>query len=226
MTTSRPKNRLAILASGGGSNLQAIIDHFDSLGEMAPASIVLVVSDRSSAGALEKARARSIATEHLPREREEELLDLLVRHQVTHVALAVYLRLIPQNVVAHYRGLMVNVHPALLPAFGGPGMYGRRVHEAVLASGVRVSGPTVHLVDERYDEGAIVAQWPVPVRDGDTADTLAERVLAVEHRIYPPCVAALCAGELRLEPDGHVSGTPHYLFARFIPADGTAPFPT
>jgi phosphoribosylglycinamide formyltransferase-1 len=221
-----PQSRLAVLASGGGSNLQAIIDHLERLGAAAPATIALVVSDRENAGALDRARRRGIAAEHLPREREQELLTLLERARVTHVALAGYLRLIPADVVARYRGHMVNVHPALLPAFGGPGMYGRRVHEAVIASGVRVSGPTVHLVDERYDEGAIVAQWPVPVRDGDTADTLAERVLAVEHRIYPPCVAALCAGELRLEPDGHVSGAPHYLFARFIPADGAAPFPT
>src|SRR5687768_16255067 len=109
--------------------MQAIIDHFDSLGPKAPASVALVVSDRSNAGALEKARARSIATEHVPREREQDLHAVLLRHQVTHVALAGYLRLIPSNVVANYRGHIVNIHPALLPAFGGPGMYGRRVHE-------------------------------------------------------------------------------------------------
>jgi phosphoribosylglycinamide formyltransferase-1 len=215
-----------VLASGGGSNLQAIIDHLGAAGASTPTSLELVVSDRAAAGALERARSRGIAAVHLPREREHTLLEALERHRITHVALAGYLRLIPADVVAAYRGRMLNIHPALLPAFGGPGMYGRRVHEAVIASGVRVSGPTVHLVDERYDEGAIVAQWPVPVRDDDTVDSLAARVLAVEHRIYPPCVAALCAGELRLEPDGSVSGAPHYLFARFIPADGAAPFPT
>ncbi len=215
-----------MLASGGGSNLQAILDHFDALGDAAPGRVALVISDRAGAGALERGRSRGIPSVHVPRGEDDRILPLLREQGVSHVALAGYLRLVPPAVVAEFRGRMVNIHPALLPAFGGPGMYGRHVHEAVIASGVRVSGPTVHLVDERYDEGAIVAQWPVPVRDDDTPETLAARVLAVEHRIYPPCVTALCSGQLRLEPDGHVSGTPHYLFARFIPADGAAPFPT
>ena len=105
--------------------------------------------------------------------------------------LAGWLQLVPSEVVARYHGRMVNVHPALLPAFGGKGMYGKRVHQAVIAAGARVSGATVHLVDERYDEGAILAQWPVPVLPGDTPETLAARVLAVEHRILPLAVEAL-----------------------------------
>jgi folate-dependent phosphoribosylglycinamide formyltransferase PurN len=96
---------------------------------------------------------------------------------------------------------MLNVHPALLPAFGGPGMFGMRVHEAVLAAGCRVSGATVHYVDERYDEGRIIAQWPVPVLPDDTAETLAARVLRVEHRLYPAVVDALVRANGRLTDD-------------------------
>jgi folate-dependent phosphoribosylglycinamide formyltransferase PurN len=105
--------------------------------------------------------------------------------------LAGYLRRVPAKAVAQYRHRMINIHPALLPAFGGPGMYGHRVHEQVLASGVTFSGATVHYVDEEFDHGPIIAQWPVPVRADDTPDALAARVLAVEHRLLPLVVTAL-----------------------------------
>jgi folate-dependent phosphoribosylglycinamide formyltransferase PurN len=101
---------------------------------------------------------------------------------------------------------MLNVHPALLPAFGGAGMYGARVHAAVLAAGARVSGPTVHFVDEAYDRGAIAAQWPVPVFAHDTADALAARVLRAEHALLPRAVAAVAAGRIALGDDGRVRG--------------------
>jgi folate-dependent phosphoribosylglycinamide formyltransferase PurN len=133
------------------------------------------------------------------------------------VALAGYLRLIPAEVVRAFAGRMVNVHPALLPAFGGPGMYGQRVHDAVLASGARLSGPTVHFVTEHYDEGAIIAQWPVPVHAADSAQSLAARVLAAEHRLYPWCIAALAAGDISLGADGRAHGVALYEFARFLP---------
>ena len=107
------------------------------------------------------------------------------------VVLAGYLKRIPPAAVARLRWRVINIHPALLPAFGGPGMYGRRVHQAVLASGVTLSGATVHYVDEEYDRGPIIAQWPVPVRPDDTPDTLAARVLEVEHRLLPPVVMEL-----------------------------------
>jgi formyltetrahydrofolate-dependent phosphoribosylglycinamide formyltransferase len=216
-------HRLAILASGGGTNLQAIAEHFDSLGREAPATLALVVSDREGAGALERARARGTEALYLPRDRDSHLLAELQRRSITHIALAGYLRLVPADVVAFFRGRILNIHPALLPAFGGRGMYGRRVHEAVLAAGVRVSGATAHFVDERYDEGPIAAQWPVPVRDGDSTESLSLRVLRAEHRIYPPCVAALCAGTMHLELDGTVTGAPPFLFTRFVPAEGTGP---
>src|SRR5690606_34460471 len=121
----------------------------------------------------------------------ERMLAVLEEHRIQLIVLAGYLKLVPPDVVARYRGRMLNIHPALLPAFGGPGMYGLRVHQAVIASGARVSGATVHLVDDRYDEGRIVAQWPVPVAVGDTAEELAARVLRVEHMLLPAAVEAL-----------------------------------
>lgn len=220
----QPRARLAVFASGGGSNLQAIHDHLDGLGATAPAELVLVVSDRAAAGALGRARDWGVAAEHVRRDAGAGLLPLLRRHEVSLIALAGYLRLVPADVVTAFRGRLLNVHPALLPAFGGPGMYGRHVHEAVLRRGARVSGPTVHFVDERYDEGPIVAQWPVPVRTDDTPDTLAARVLAVEHRILPWAVAALASGQVRLGDDGRVAGAPPFDFDLFAPEPRRHPF--
>jgi folate-dependent phosphoribosylglycinamide formyltransferase PurN len=116
--------------------------------------------------------------------------------------------MVPPSVTRRFAGRMLNVHASLLPAFGGPGMYGRRVHEAVLAAGARVTGATVHFVDDRYDEGAIAAQWPVAVAEGDTAASLGARVLRVEHLLLPRAVEALAAGRLRLE-GGRVVGAGH-----------------
>lgn len=215
MSGSRP--RLAVLASGGGSNLQAIHDDLRQRGAAAPIDLALVVSDRAAAGALERARGWQVPAVHLPQASRDTLGSLLAEHQITHVALAGYLRLIPAEVVRAFAGRMVNVHPALLPAFGGPGMYGHRVHEAVIAAGVRVSGPTVHFVTEQYDAGAIIAQWPVPVHSHDTPDSLAARVLAVEHRLYPWCIAALASGTLSLGADGRVQGPLPFEFVRFLP---------
>lgn len=215
MTSSRA--RVAVLASGGGSNLQAIHDYLEDRGPDAPAEIALVVSDRVSAGALDRASGWDVPAVHLPKERHDALGALLAEHGVTHVALAGYLRLVPEDVVRAFAGRMLNVHPALLPAFGGPGMYGQRVHAAVLAAGARVSGPTVHFVTPRFDEGAIIAQWPVPVRTDDTPERLASRVLAVEHRIYPWCVAAVAAGQITLGDDGRARGAPPFDFDLFAP---------
>jgi formyltetrahydrofolate-dependent phosphoribosylglycinamide formyltransferase len=209
--------RLAILASGGGSNLQAILDHLRHLGTASPAEVAVVISDRAAAGALDRARAAGILAVHLPASESHTLAALLEAQDITHIALAGYLRLIPAEVIAAFAGRIVNVHPALLPAFGGPGMYGRHVHEAVLRAGVRVSGPTVHFVDTRYDEGAIIAQWPVPVEADDTPTTLAARVLAAEHQLYPRVVAALCAGTITLEADGTVRGAEELTSQRPIP---------
>jgi len=190
-----------VLASGGGSNLQAILDHFDALGDRRGGSVVVVVSDRSTAGALERAERHGIPTVVLPlgdAPMQASLDRLLAEHEIDLIALAGYVKMVPAHVVARFEGRMFNVHPALLPAFGGKGMYGTRVHHAVIASGARVSGVTVHLVDNVYDHGAIVAQWPVPVFASDDAGTLAARVLRVEHVLYPRVLDALAAGRLAL----------------------------
>ena len=200
--------RIAVLASGGGSNLQALLDHLERLGPgRRGGDVVLVASDRADAGALERGRRAGIAAEPIDH-RDEALMSALLRERrVDLIALAGYLKLVPAGIVAAYRGRMLNVHPALLPAFGGGGMYGRRVHAAVIAAGARVSGPTVHFVDEHYDQGPIAAQWPVPVREDDTAETLAARVLKVEHLLFPRVVDAVAAGRITLGDDGRVRGT-------------------
>ena len=185
-------SRLAVLASGRGSNLQAIIDHFDGLGRLA--KIVLVASNRADAPALAKAASASIESAHFNAADDgSELLALLRRFQVDLVILAGYLKRIPPQVIDAFRGRILNVHPALLPAFGGEGMYGGRVHEAVLAAGAAQTGVTVHLVDNDYDRGPIVSQWIVPVLAGDDAHSLAERVLEVEHIVYPRAVEMVAA---------------------------------
>lgn len=180
--------RVAVAVSGRGSNLEALLD---ALGDGREARVVLVLSNRADAPALERARSRGIATAVLADHRSApEWLDLLERHGADLLVLAGYLKLVPPGVISRHRGRVLNVHPALLPAFGGPGMYGHRVHEAVLASGASESGCTVHLVDEEYDRGAILGQRRVPVLPGDTPDTLAARVLREEHRILPAAVLA------------------------------------
>lgn len=201
------KSRIAVLASGGGSNLQAIIDHLDQLGVRRGGDVVLVASNRSDAGALERAARRDIPIAVLASAKEPEgaqLDGLLVEHHVDLLVLAGYLKLVPAEVVAKYHGRIVNVHPALLPAFGGPGMYGQRVHHAVIQSGARVTGVTAHFVDEQYDRGRIIAQWPVPVFGSDDAGTLAARVLRVEHLLYPRVVDAIAAGRMTLENCGTI----------------------
>lgn len=192
--------RIAVLASGGGSNLEAILDHFDALGERRAGTVALVGSNRPDAGALERARRRGIPAAVLAAG-APSLPALLDEHRIDVIALAGYVKLVPDEVVRRYAGRMVNVHPALLPAFGGRGMYGTRVHHAVIASGARVSGVTIHFVDAEYDHGGIIAQWPVPVLAGDDAGTLADRVLRVEHILYPRVLDALAAG--RITPAAH-----------------------
>jgi phosphoribosylglycinamide formyltransferase 1 len=187
--------RIAVLASGGGTNLQALIDRFHALPSPA-ARVELVVASRPGIGALDRAEAAGIATLVLePTEAgATPLRDALAAHAIELIVLAGYLRQVPDEVVAQYRRRILNVHPALLPGFGGKGMYGMRVHRAVLDAGVQVTGATVHLVDERYDEGPILAQWPVPVLPGDTPETLAARVLRVEHLLLPAAVEAYARG--------------------------------
>lgn len=179
--------RVAVAVSGRGSNLAALVS---ALGNDPRADVVLVLSDRS-APALDFARSNGIIAHKLTDWTSPGswfvALDAL---QIDLIVLAGYLRLVPPEVVAAYRDRIINIHPALLPSHGGAGMYGRKVHEAVLAAGDPVSGATVHLVDEVYDRGAILAQAVVPVLPGDTAEVLADRVLAEEHRLLPAAVIA------------------------------------
>ena len=180
--------RVAVAASGGGSNLQALLD---TLGRDAPAEIILVISNRPGSGALRRASDKGIPTAILADPADgDEWLQVLSGARIDLVVLAGYLKLVPPAVIQHYRGRIINIHPALLPDFGGPGMYGERVHASVLASGATESGATVHLVDEVYDRGPILGQTRVPVKPGDTPTTLAERVLAAEHQLLPAAVLA------------------------------------
>jgi len=182
-------SRIAVLASGRGSNLQAIVDHFDSIARERVAKVVLVASNRSDSPALIRAATASIDIASFDAADDgAQLLELLRKFRVDLVVLAGYLKRIPPLVIREYAGRMMNIHPALLPAFGGEGMYGARVHEAVIKSGAKESGVTVHLVDDEYDRGPIVAQWRVPVEPTDTPELLAARVLGVEHIVYPRAV--------------------------------------
>lgn len=193
--------RIAVLASGSGSNLQALIDHFHALGDERAADIALVASNKRDAGALARAHTAGIDAAVIASPGSANgvpLAALLERCAIDLVILAGYLQLVPPDVTRRFAGRMLNVHPAPLPAFGGPGMYGIRVHRAVLASGVRWSGPTVHLVDELYDHGATIAHWQVSVIEGDDEHTLAARVLRAEHLLFPRVVQAVASGALAL----------------------------
>ena len=195
--------RLALFASGGGSNAGALFDAVER-GELAAEPAVLI-SDRPRARALDRATARGIPTAVLPPADfadgaafGEAVIAELARVEADAVVLAGYLKKLPASVVWAYRDRILNVHPSLLPAFGGPGFYGERVHRAVLARGCKVSGATVHLVTAEYDAGPIVLQEAVDVLPGDSPETLAARVLAVEHELLPRAVGLLAAGRLRV----------------------------
>jgi phosphoribosylglycinamide formyltransferase-1 len=183
--------RIAVAISGRGSNLEALLR---ALRPGAPATVVLVISDRAEAAGLAHARSHGIPRLVLPNPAEAGAwLDALREHDVDLLVLAGYLKLVPAPVVAAYRGRIINTHPSLLPAFGGKGMYGERVHKAVLASGARETGVTIHLVDEAYDRGPVLAQSRVPVLSNDTAERLAARVLEAEHQLLPAAVLAAAA---------------------------------
>lgn len=192
--------RLAVFASGGGTNFQAMLDAIEA-GDL-PAQAVLLISDNASAGALDRAERHDVPTalvDPSSANHADELLALLEEHDATFVALAGYLKKIPPKVVRTFRHRMLNIHPALLPAFGGKGYYGMRVHEAVIDYGVRWTGVTVHLVNEEYDKGPIVLQTPVPVQPDDTPETLAERVLPVEHQLYPQALRLFAEDRVEIE---------------------------
>lgn len=188
--------RIAVLASGGGTNFQAIIDAVAD-GRIA-GEIVCLIYNRKAAFAAERARAAGIPTVYINRIAcggvetfQQQVHEELVRWDAQVVVLAGWLEILGADTVRRFRGKMINTHPALLPAFGGRGMYGHHVHEAVLATGCKVSGCTVHFVEEGVDTGPIIAQAAVEVLPGDTADTLAARILPYEHRLLAQVVADL-----------------------------------
>lgn len=183
------KKRLAVFCSGTGSNFRAL-QHAIRERSM-PAEIVVCISNRSQCGAFDFACQEGMETLHLSErqfashaEFSSAMLEALRQRQVDAILLAGYMRKVPDGVVEAYRGRILNIHPALLPEYGGEGMYGINVHKAVIAAGETESGATVHLVDEEYDRGRIILQRKVPVLPGDTAEELARRVLECEHRIY------------------------------------------
>ncbi|MBW7863701.1 MAG: phosphoribosylglycinamide formyltransferase [Candidatus Hydrogenedens sp.] len=194
--------RLAVLLSGSGSTLQNLIDHIGR-GELA-AEITCVLSSREGVYGLERARNAGLPALAVPRKEypgTTAFNDALWREIRTHgadlVVLAGFMTLI--EVPADFHNRIVNVHPALIPAFCGHKMYGHHVHEAVLAYGAKVSGATVHFVDGEYDHGPILMQRCVPVLDDDTPDTLAERVQAMEREIYPQAIQLIAQGRVSVE---------------------------
>lgn len=196
--------RIAVLASHGGSNLQAIIDGC-AAGQI-DGEVVLVVSNNKKAFALERARNHHIDTLILtdaaypaPNEYAGELLSQLASRKVNLICLAGYMKMIPQPVIEEYRDRIINIHPALLPKHGGKGMYGIHVHESVIAAHESESGVTIHLVNEHYDDGRIIAQESIAVHPDDTPQSLQERVLELEHQLYPDTIARIAAGEITLE---------------------------
>jgi phosphoribosylglycinamide formyltransferase 1 len=191
---------IAVLGSGRGSNFQSILAAIQQ-GRIPNARIAVVVSNNSGAGILEIARDNSLPAVHLshrqfPTEDEfvDALLSLLKVHGVNFIVLAGYMKRIHRRVIEAYRRRIINIHPALLPRHGGAGMYGHHVHEAVIAAGDRISGATVHFVDEEYDHGSIVLQKTVSVTRDDTPETLAAKVLDIEHEIYPEAIRRLATG--------------------------------
>jgi len=195
---------IAVFASGRGSNFQAILNAIQH--NVLPARICVVVSNNSAAGALDIARSSNVPAFHLssrqfPSEAEfaRQVLRILDDHKTEFIALAGYMKKLPSEIVRRFRHRIANVHPALLPAFGGQGMYGMKVHEAVIASGCKVSGATVHVVDEEYDCGPIVLQKTIQVAHDDTPEILAAKVLAIEHAIYPLALKAFAEGKVKIE---------------------------
>ena len=196
------KPRIAVLLSGGGTTLQNLVDRI--VEETLPVEIALVISSRPDTFGLQRAQRAGIPTVTVARkayadvgEFNDALHAALEPYNVDLVVLAGFLSLFQPR--ARYAGRVMNIHPALIPAFCGSGFYGDKVHQAVLASGVRVSGCTVHFADDEYDHGPIILQGTVPVLDDDTAETLAARVHALERELYPEAIRLWAEGRLRID---------------------------
>ncbi|MCI0493941.1 phosphoribosylglycinamide formyltransferase [candidate division KSB1 bacterium] len=207
--------RLAVLASGKGSNFEAILQSINS-GKL-KATIQVVISNKASAGALEIARNYNIPAVHISAKEfpeqeqfDEKLLAVVCEYQANFIVLAGYLKMLSPEIIRAFKNRILNIHPALLPSFGGKGMYGHHVHQAVLDYGCKVTGVTVHLVDEQYDTGVPVLQRCVPVLDDDDAESLAARVLKVEHQIFTEALQLfaddrieIIGRSVKIKPEAH-----------------------
>ncbi|XP_027334344.1 phosphoribosylglycinamide formyltransferase, chloroplastic-like [Abrus precatorius] len=201
------RKKLAVFVSGGGSNFRSI--HEASKRGSLHGDVLVLVTNKSECGGAEYARNNGIPIILFPKAKDEpnglspnDLVDTLRKFEVDFILLAGFLKLIPVELIRAYERSIFNIHPSLLPAFGGKGYYGMKVHKAVIASGVRFSGPTIHFVDEHYDTGHILAQRVVPVLADDTAEELAARVLKEEHQLYVEVVEALCEERVVWREDG------------------------
>ncbi|GAV67741.1 Formyl_trans_N domain-containing protein [Cephalotus follicularis] len=201
------KKKLAVFVSGGGSNFKAI--HETCVAGSVHGEVVVLVTNKRGCGGAEYARNMGIPVILFPRAKDEldglsssDLVAALRRFEVHYILLAGYLKLLPVELIRAYPKSIVNIHPSLLPAFGGKGYYGMKVHKAVIASGARYSGATIHFVDEKYDTGKILAQRIVPVLPNDSAEDLAARVLQEEHKLYVEVTAALCEERIVWREDG------------------------
>ena len=186
--------KVAVLISGGGTNLQAIIDRATA-GELPHVELTLVVSSRKNAGGLDRAERAGIKHIYIGKENfEQELIKLLEEHEIDIIVLAGFLKILSSDFVSRYPDRIINVHPSLIPSFCGDGFYGLRVHEAALSYGVKVTGATVHFVNEVTDGGKIIAQRAVDVKDDDTPEILQRRVMEeAEWKLLPAAVEKVAA---------------------------------
>ena len=194
---------LGFLVSHNGSNMQAIVDRCRA--GILGAEPATVISNNSGSGALDRARREGIPHYHLsstvypePEALDHAISDTLVRHGVDLVILAGYMKKLGARTLTRFRGRIINIHPSLLPRHGGRGMYGIKVHEAVLSSGDQATGVSIHLVDDGYDTGPILAQTTIPIIPGDTPTTLQARVLKREHEFFVETLQRIVAGEIVL----------------------------
>jgi len=197
------KLQIAVLASGRGSNFEAILKNIKQ-GKL-DAAINVVISNRKHAGVLEIARDNKIPAYFVSGKQfseqqdfDDQIIKLMEKHRANFLVLAGYLKMVGKDLVRKYKNRILNIHPALLPSFGGKGMYGHYVHEAVLKYGCKVSGVTVHLVDEEYDSGAPIIQRCVPVLNNDTPETLAARVLEEEHKVFTEALSYFADGKIEI----------------------------
>lgn len=188
--------RLAIFASGTGSNAKRLIDYFSGNKDI---SVALLVSNRKEAGALEIARNAGIPAINFTKEEfynSSTVIEKLISEKIDFIVLAGFLIKVPDNILKAYENKIINIHPALLPDFGGKGMYGLNVHKAVIESGKKESGITIHLVNEHYDEGRILFQAKCAVLENDTAEMVAAKVQELEHKHFPEVVENFISGKL------------------------------